>query len=70
MKKMYQVFYIIKKDRKEELNHKFVFANNSKEAITQCKKVVFEETKKHAFRATVKPPYEITKVNGKKELTI
>lgn len=55
MEKMYQVFYTIKKDRGEELNHKFIFANNSKEAITRCEKIVFKETKKHIFRVRVKP---------------
>lgn len=43
MEKMYQVFYTIKKDRGEELNHKFIFANNSKEAITRCEKLYLKK---------------------------
>lgn len=53
--KIYQVFYWIKKDRKEYLNHIFVSARNSKEACSKCKKLVFERTKRNAFRPTTKP---------------
>lgn len=70
MTKSYQVFYIIKHNRKEELNHIFVTANNQKEAIEKCKHVVFEKTGKNAFRATTKVPYEVTTISGRKILTI
>lgn len=52
MKKFYQVFYIIKRNRHEEINHIFIMANNAKEACKQCKAVVFEKTGRNAFRPT------------------
>lgn len=58
MKKSYQVFYVIKRNGKEELNHMSVMANNQREAIKQCKAVVFEKTGRNAFRATTKAPCE------------
>ena len=70
MGKFYQVFYIIKKNHKEELNHMFVFANNQKEAIGKCNEQVKLQTGKHAFRATTKTPFEVTTTNGRKILTI
>lgn len=54
MKKDYQVFYVIKRNRKEYLYHMFVRANNQREAIEQCKAVVFEKTGRNAFRPTAK----------------
>ena len=40
MVRCYQVFYIIKKHKKEELNHMFVYANNQKEAVRKCREQV------------------------------
>ncbi len=53
MRKCYQVFYIIKRNRHEELNHMFIMANNGKEACKQCKAIVFEKTGRNAFRPTI-----------------
>ena len=63
MKKSYQVFYVIKRNGKEELNHMSVMANNQREAIKQCKAVVFEKTGRNAFRATTKAPCETKTAN-------
>lgn len=52
MRKQYQIFYVIKHNRKEEINHIFVMANNKKEAYQRCKVVVFEKTGRNAFRPT------------------
>lgn len=52
MKKFYQVFYIIKKSRKEHINHLFVLANNAKEACSVCKSIVLNRTGCNAFRPT------------------
>lgn len=52
MKKSYQVFYIIKRNRHEELNHIFIMANNAREACRKCKEVVYEKTGRNAFRPT------------------
>lgn len=52
MKKSYQVFYIVKRNHNEELNHIFIMANNAKEACKKCKEVVHEKTGKNAFRPT------------------
>ena len=56
--KCYQVFYWIKKDRKEYLEHIFVTANNAKEACAKCKRIVREKTGRNAFRPTTKAPTE------------
>ena len=40
MKKSYQVFYWIKANRQETLNHIFIMANNAKEACKKCKELV------------------------------
>lgn len=56
MKKNYQVFYWIKKDRKEYLNHMYILANNSKEACKICKEQVKLQTGRNAFRPTTKAP--------------
>ena len=67
MKKEYQVFYVIKRGGREYLHHMFVMANNQREAIKQCKAVVFnrfplavvfEKTGRNAFRPTTKAPGE------------
>ena len=58
MKKDYQVFYVIKRNHKEYLHHMFVMASNQREAIKQCKAVVFEKTGRNAFRPTTKAPDE------------
>lgn len=44
MNKAYQVFYIIKRNRREELHHIFVFANNQNEAYKKCREIVYEKT--------------------------
>ena len=54
--KTYQVFYWIKKNRKEYLEHMFVAANNAKEAMQVCKQQVKEQTGRNAFRPTTKAP--------------
>lgn len=54
--KSYQVFYWIKKNRHEYLNHMFVSANNAKEACKICKEQVFQQTARNAFRPTTKAP--------------
>lgn len=58
MKKEYQVFYVIKRNKKEYLYHIFVMASNQREAIQQCKAVVLEKTGRNAFRPTTKAPSE------------
>lgn len=57
MKKSYQVFYWIKANRQETLNHIFIMANNAKEACRKCKELVLERTGRNAFRPTVNSPY-------------
>lgn len=54
MKKSYQVFYWIKRDRHEFLHHIFVNAENAKEACRIAKAVVKEKTGRNAFRPTTK----------------
>lgn len=54
--KTYQVFYWIKKNRKEYLEHMFVAANTAKEAAHVCKQQVKEQTGRNAFRPTTKAP--------------
>lgn len=54
--KSYQVFYWIKKNRHEYLEHMFVSANNAKEACQVCKDQVKEQTGRNAFRPTTKVP--------------
>lgn len=56
MMKNYQVFYWIKKDRHEYLEHMFVMANNAKEACRICKEQVFKQTGRNAFRPSIKAP--------------
>ncbi len=53
MNKHYQVFYIIKKNRREELNHIFIMAKNAREACRKCKEIVYEKTGRNAFRPTI-----------------
>ena len=52
--KNYQVFYWIKKNSREYLDHMFVSANNAKEACRICKEQVKEQTGRNAFRPTTK----------------
>lgn len=59
MIKDYQVFYYIKANRTETLNHMFVRASNSREACKKCKEEVFKQTGKNAFRPTTKCPEQI-----------
>lgn len=54
--KTYQVFYWIKKNGREYLNHMFVTANNAKESLQVCKQQVKEQTGRNAFRPTTKVP--------------
>lgn len=56
MIKTYQVFYYIKANRREELNHMFIRANNSKDACSICKEQVYLQKGKNAFRPTTKCP--------------
>ena len=56
MKKSYQVFYWIKRDRHEFLHHIFVNAENAREASNDAKAVVKEKTGRNAFRPTTKAP--------------
>jgi hypothetical protein len=56
MTKTYQVFYWIKKNRHEYVEHIYVSANNAKEACKVCKEVVKEKTGRNAFRPTTKAP--------------
>ncbi len=54
--KNYQVFYWIKKNRHEYLEHMFVMASNAKEACKICKEQVKEQSGRNAFRPTTKAP--------------
>lgn len=54
--KNYQVFYWIKKNSREYLEHMFVSANSSKDACRICKEQVKEQTGRNAFRPTTKAP--------------
>lgn len=54
--KNYQVFYWIKKNSHEYLEHMFVSANNAKDACRICKEQVKEQTGRNAFRPTTKAP--------------
>lgn len=54
--KTYQVFYWIKKNRHEYLEHMFIRASNAKEACRICKEQVIEKTGRNAFRPTTKAP--------------
>lgn len=54
--KTYQVFYWIKKNRREYLEHMFVAATNAKEACKVCKQQVKEKTGRNAFRPTTNAP--------------
>lgn len=56
LSKDYQVFYWIKKNHSEYLHHMFVRANNQKEAVQKCRNAVYEQTGRHAFKATTKVP--------------
>ena len=53
---IYQVFYWIKKDKKEYLEHIYVSANNARDAVRVCKQRVREQTGRNAFRPTSKAP--------------
>lgn len=54
--KNYQVFYWVKKNRHEYLEHMFVSANNAREACQICKQQVKAQTGRNAFRPTTKAP--------------
>lgn len=70
LKKSYQVFYILKYGKREELHHIFVMAHNQKEAVAECRSFIKETTGKTAFRATTKEPFEVMTIHGTKVLTI
>ncbi len=55
MIKCFQVFYWIKKNKKEYLKHMYIYAKNAKEACKKCKEEVKQQTGRNAFRATTKP---------------
>ncbi len=48
--KAYQVFYVVKENRRERQEHLFITAASAKEAKQKCKEIVFEKFRKHAFR--------------------
>ena len=54
--KNYQVFYWIKTDSREYLEHMFVSANTAKDACRICKEQVKEQTGRNAFRPTTNAP--------------
>ena len=54
--KIYQVFYWIKKNRREYLEHMYVAASNANEAMQICKQQVKEQTGRNAFWPTTKAP--------------
>ena len=54
--KTYQVFYWIKKNNLEYLEHMYVSANTVKEAARVCKQKVKEQIGRNAFRPTTKAP--------------
>lgn len=62
MVKCYQVFYWIKKNKKEYLNHMYISAKNAKEACRKCKEEVKKQTGRNAFRAS-------TRLYSEEELT-
>ena len=61
--KTYQVFYWIKKNGREYLNHMYVAANTAKEATQVCRQQVREQTGRNAFRPTTKAP-DLTAYKG------
>lgn len=54
--KTYQVFYWIRKNNREYLEHMYVSANTAMEARQVCKRQVKEQTGRNAFRPTTKAP--------------
>lgn len=54
--KTYQVFYWIKKNRNEYLEHMYVSAKTARDAFQVCKQQVKEQTGRNAFRPTTKAP--------------
>lgn len=54
--KQYEVFYWIKKNSREYLEHMSVIANSAKDACRICKEQVKEQTGRNAFRPTTKAP--------------
>lgn len=56
MKKLYTVFYWIKKNNQEYLHSLDVEAGNAKEACKVCKEQVKAQTGRNAFRPTTKAP--------------
>ena len=56
MKKLYTVFYWIKKSNQEYLHSLDVEAGNAKEACKVCKEQVKAQTGRNDFRPTTKAP--------------
>lgn len=54
MLKTYQIFYVIKRNKREEVNHMFIVSNSAKEACRKCKETVYEKYGRNAFRPTTK----------------
>lgn len=67
--KTYQVFYWIKKNGREYLNHMYVAANTAKEATQVCKQQVREQTGRNAFRPTTKAP-DLTAYQGNPDFVV
>ena len=49
MRKIYQIFYEIKANNREQTNHMYVWADNVKEAKQKVKEEVMKQTGRHAF---------------------
>lgn len=67
--KSYQVFYWIKKNNREYLEHMFVTATTAKEALRVCKQQVKEQTGRNAFRPTTKAP-DLTIYKGNRNFVV
>lgn len=67
--KNYQVFYWIKANKKEYLNHMFVTAKNAREACAICKDEVKKQTGRNAFRPTTKLP-DLAEYRGNKNFVV
>lgn len=48
----YQVFYILKHRRSNELRHLFIYAENQRDAIEQCRDLVRTRYGRYAFHVT------------------
>lgn len=59
--RIYQIFYVLKYRKREELEHIFISAKNKKEAVKKCKEVVKEKKNKFAFRCSFTPEGALNK---------